>query len=250
MHDWGCTRSGSVQFSSVAQSCLTLGNRMVAAACQISLSITNSRSLLKLMSIRSVVQSNRLILCYPLFLLPSFFPRIRVFCNESVVCIRRPKYWSFSFSIGSVQFSLIAQSCLTLRPHGLQHTRLPCLSPTPGVYSDSCPMSWWCHPTVSSSVVPFFPPSIFPSIRVVSNESVLCIRWPKFGVSASTSVLPMNIQDWFSLGWTCWISLKFKALARIFFNPTVQKHQFFSVHLSLYPNSHPYMTTGKNHTFE
>ena len=97
---------------------------------------------------------------------------------------------------------------------------------------------------------PIFPPSIFPSIRVVSNESVLCIRWPKFGVSASTSVLPMNIQDWFSLGWTCWISLKFKALARIFFNPTVQKHQFFSVHLSLYPNSHPYMTTGKNHTFE
>ena len=77
------------------------------------------------------------------------------------------------------------------------------------------------------------PPSIFPSIRVFSNESALCIRWPSTGVSASASVLPMNIQNWFPLGWTGWISLQFKGLSRVFSNTTVQKHQFFSAQLSL-----------------
>ena len=87
-------------------------------------------------------------------------------------------------------------------------------------------------------------PSIFPSIRVFSNESVLRIRWPKFGVSASTSILPMNTQDWF-LGWNSWISLQSKGLSRVFPNITVQKHQFFCARLSLVQLSHPYMTTGK-----
>ena len=96
--------------------------------------------------------------------------------------------------------------------------------PTPGVYSNSCPLSWWCHPTFSSSVIPFSSHLHSFPIRVFSNESALQIRWPKYGVSASTSVLPMNIQDWFPLGWTDWISLQSKGLPRTFSNTTVQKH--------------------------
>ena len=121
---------------------------------QASLSISNSWSLFKFMSIESVMLSNHLIFCHPLLLLPSIFPSIRVFLNESALCIWWPKYWSFSFRI----------------------------SP---------------------------------------------------GVSASTSVLPMNIQDWSPLGWTAWISLQSKGLSRVFSNTTVQKHQFFSIQLSL-----------------
>ena len=133
------------------------------AACQTSLSNTNSQSLLKLMSIESVMPSNHLILCCPLLVLTS----------------------------------------------------------------------------------------IFPSIRIFSNESVLCIRWPGIGVSASASVLSMNIQDWFSLGWTSWISLQSKGLSRVFSNTTVQKHQFYSTQLSLLSKSHhPYMTTGKTSSFD
>ena len=133
----------------------------------------------------------------------------------------------------SVQFSSVAQSCLTLWPHGLQHTRPPCPSPAPGVYPNSCPLSRWCYTTISSCHPLLFLLSIFPSIRVFSNESVLCIRWPKYWSSVSTSVLPMNIQDWFPLGWTDWISLKSKGLSRVFSNTTVQKHQFFGTQLSL-----------------
>ena len=133
-----------VQFSSVTQSCPTLCNPLTAAH-QASLSITNSQSLLKLMSIKSVMPSNHLILCRPLLL----------------------------------------------------------------------------------------PPSIFPSIRIFSNESFLTSGGQNIGVSASASVLPMNIQDWFPLGWTGWISFQSKGLSRLFSNTIVQKHQFFSVQLSL-----------------
>ena len=131
----------------------------------------------------------------------------------------------------SVQFTSVAQSCLTLRPHGLQHARLPCPSPTPGAYSNSCPLSQWCHPTISSSVIPFsclqsFPASgSFPVIQFFASGGQI------IGVSASTSVLPMNIQDW-SLGWTGWISLLSKELSRVFSNTTVQKHQFLGTQLS------------------
>ena len=135
----------------------------------------------------------------------------------------------------------IAKSCPTLPPHGLQRARLPCPSLPPGVCSNSCPLSQWCHPTISSCVIPFSScPSIFPSIRVFSNESALCIRWPKYGVSALASVLPMKIQDWFPLGWTGWISLQSKGLSRVFSNTTVRKHQFFSAQPSLWFNSHIY----------
>ena len=122
----------------------------------------------------------------------------------------------------------------SLRPHGLQHARLPCPSPTPRAYSNSSPLSPWCHPTISSSChLLLLLLSIFPSIRVFSCESVLRIRWPSIGVSASASVLPMSIQDWFPLGWTGWISLQSKGLSRMFSNTTVQKHQFFGAQLSL-----------------
>jgi len=131
-----------------------------------------------------------------------------------------------------VQFSSVTQSCLTLRTHGLQHARPPCPSPTPGVYSNSCPLSRWCHPTISSSVTPFssclqsFPASgSFPLSQFFTSGG------QSTGVSAS--VLPMNIQDWFPLGWTGWISLQSKGLSRVFSNTTVQKHQFFGTQLSL-----------------
>ena len=131
------------------------------------------------------------------------------------------------------QFSCSVMSdCLQI--HGLQHTRLPCPSPTPGAYSNSSPLSRWCHPTISSSVVPFsshlqsFPPSgSFPMSQFFTS------RGQSIGVSASASVLPMNIQDWFPLGWTGWISLQSKGHSSIFSNTTIQKHQFFSTHLSL-----------------
>jgi len=125
----------------------------------------------------------------------------------------------------SVQFSYSVVSN-SLRPHGLQHARPSCPSPIPGVYSNSCPLSWWWHPTISSSVIPFsclqsFPASGSFQISQFSSEG------QSIGVSASVSVLPLNIQDWFSLGWTSWISLQSKGLSRVFSNITVQKHQFF-----------------------
>ena len=117
----------------------------------------------------------------------------------------------------------------SLRPHGLQHTRPPWSSPTPGAYSTSRPSSQWCHPTISSPVVPFF--SCLQSFS--ESGSFLVSQFfasggQSIGVSASASVLPMNIQDWSPLGWTGWISLQSKRLSRVFSNTTIQKHAFFS----------------------
>ena len=122
----------------------------------------------------------------------------------------------------SVQFSRSVMSdCLW--PHGLQHARPPCPSPTPRVYSNSCPLSQWCHPTVSSSVVPFSScPQSFPASRSFQMSQLLASGGQSIRVSASASVLPMNIQDWFPLGWTGWISLQSKGLSRVFSNTTVQ----------------------------
>ena len=134
---------------------------------------------------------------------------------------------------GSVQFSCSVVS-YSMQPHGLQHTRPPCPSPTPGVYPKSCPLSWWCHPTISSSVVPFSSHlQSFPASRSFSMSQFFTSGGQSIGVSASASVLPMNIQDWSPLGWTGWISLQPKGLSRVFSNTTVQKHQFFSAQLSL-----------------
>ena len=138
----------------------------------------------------------------------------------------------------SVQFSCSVVSN-SLWPHGLQHATPPCLSPTPGVYSNSCPSSRWCHPTISSSAVSFFSClQSFPASGSFPMSQFFVSSGESIGVSASALVLPLNIQDWSPLGWTGWISLQSKGLSRVFSNTTVQKHQFFGVQLSLWSNSH------------
>ena len=122
----------------------------------------------------------------------------------------------------------------SLRPHELQHTRPPCPSPTPRVYPNSCPLSQWCHPTISSSVIPFSSClQSFPTSGSFQMSQTFTSGGQNTGVSASTSVLPMNTQDWFPLGWTGWISLQSKGLSRVFSSTTVQKNQFFCTQLSL-----------------
>ena len=129
----------------------------------------------------------------------------------------------------------VAQSYPTLRPHGLQHARLPCPSLSPRVCSNSCPLSWWCHPTISSSVSPLSScTQSFPASGSFPVSQYFASGGQSIGVSASASVLPVNIQDWFSLGWTGWISLQSKGLPRVFSNTAVQKHQFFSAQPSLW----------------
>ena len=138
----------------------------------------------------------------------------------------------------SVQFSRSVMSN-SLWPHGLHHARPPCPSPTPGVYSNSCPLSWWCDPTISSSVVPFSSHlRSFPVSGSFPMSQFFISGGQGIAVSASASFLPMNIQDWFPLGWTGLISLHSKGLSRVFSNTTVQKHQFFGAQLSSQSNSH------------
>ena len=130
----------------------------------------------------------------------------------------------------------------SLPPYELQHSRLPCPSSTPRAISNSCPLSRWCHLTISSSVVPFFSHlQSFPASRYFPVSQLFTSGSQRFGASASTSVLPMNIQNWFPLGWTGWISLQSKGLSRVFSNTTVGKHQFFSAQLSLWSKSHIHM---------
>ena len=140
--------------------------------------------------------------------------------------------------MASVQFihSGVSHS---LRPHGLHHARLPCPSPTPRVYPNSRPLSRWCQPTISASVVPFSShPQSFPASGSFKMSQFFASGGQRIGVSASTSVLPMNTQDLSPLGWTGWISLQSKGLSRVFSNTTIQKHQFFGSQLSLCSNSH------------
>ena len=142
--------------------------------------------------------------------------------------------------ISSVQFghSVVSDS---LQPHEPQHARPPCPSPTPGVHPNPCPLSRWCHPAISSSVVLFSScPQSFPVSGFFQMSQLFASGGQSIGVSASTSVLPMNTHDWCTLGWAGWISLQSKALARVFSNTTVQKHQFFGAQLSSQSNSHIY----------
>ena len=129
--------------------------------------------------------------------------------------------------ISSVQFSCSVMSN-SLQPHGLQHARLPCPSPTPKVCSNSCQSSQWCHPTISSSVLFSSCLQSFPASGSFLMSQFFTSGGQSIGVSASTSVPLMNTQDWSPLGWTGWISLQSKGLSRVFFNTAVQKHQFFS----------------------
>ena len=134
---------------------------------------------------------------------------------------------------GIVQFSHSVLSD-SLRSRGPEHTRPPSPSPTPGVYWNSSLLSRWCHPTISFSVVPFSScPQSFPASGSFQMSQLFTSGGQNIGVSASTSVPPMNTQDWSPLGWTGWISLQSKGLSRVFSNTTVQKHQFFSTQLSL-----------------
>ena len=150
---------------------------------------------------------------------------------------------TFANSFYQFSHSVVSDS---LWPHESQHARPPCPSPTPGVHSDSHPSSQWCHPAISSSVVPFSScPQSLPASESFPMSQLFASDGQSIGVSALASVLPLNTQDWSPLGWTGWISLQYKGLSRVFTNTTVQKHQFFSAQLSSQSNSHPYVTTGK-----
>ena len=158
----------------------------------------------------------------------------------NVSCIgRRIPYHRATWEAGhapsvsqSVQCSLSVMSD-SLWPPGLQHAGPPCPSPTPGAYSNSCLLSWWCHPTISSSVIPFSScPQSFPASGSFPMSRFFASGGQSIGVSASASGLPVNFQDWFPLGLTGLISLQSKGLSRVFSNTTVQKHQFFGSQLS------------------
>ena len=144
----------------------------------------------------------------------------------------------FNITNYSVQLSRSVVSC-SLRPCGLQHAKPPCPSPIPRVYSNSCPLSWWCHPTVSSSVIPFSSHlQSFLKSGSFQMSQLFAAGGQSTGVSALASVLPKNTQDWSPSEWTGWISLQSKGLSRVFSNTTVQKHQCFSTLPSSQSNSH------------
>ena len=137
-------------------------------------------------------------------------------------------FLQYTFQFSSIQS--IMSDCLRL--HGFQHTRLPCPSPTPWACLNSCPLTQW-YPTISSSIVPFSCLLSFSTLGSFSMSQFFTSGGQRIGVSGSATVLPMNIQDWFLLGWTGWISLLSKGLSRVFSNTTVKKHKFFCTQLSL-----------------
>ena len=152
--------------------------------------------------------------------------------NEIRIVVLNPGP-SVQFSSVHFSHSVVSNS---LRPHGLQRARPSCPSPTPGVYSNSCPLSRWFHPAILSSVVPFSSRlQSFPALGSFQMNQFFPSRGPSIRVSASTSVLPMNTQDWSPLGWTGWISSQSKGLSRVFSNTIVQKHQFFAMQPPLAP---------------
>ena len=193
------------------------------AACHNSMSFTISQSLLKFMSTESVMPSNHLILC-PLPLLTSIFPTIGSFLMSPLFA-----------SVSQFSHSVVSDS---LQPHGLQHTRLPCLSPTPGASSNSCPLHWWCHSSISSSFTPFSCPQSFLASGSFPVSWLFESGGQSIGASALATFLPMNIQGWFPVGMTGLISLLSKGLSRVFSSTIVRKHQFFGTQLSLQSNSH------------
>ena len=144
----------------------------------------------------------------------------------------------WEYKMVSVHFSRSVMSD-SLRPHESQHARPPCPSPIPGVYSNSCPSSRWCHPAISSSVIPCSScPQSLPASGSFPMSQLFAWGGQSTGVSASASVLPVNTEDWSALGWTDWISLQSKGLSRVFSNTIVQKHQISGTQLSSQSNSH------------
>ena len=170
---------------------------------------------------KSVSKNQELLISYHLilaFTLQIPLARFSSFChfNRS-----KASCGSDRFLLSSVQFSCSVVSN-SLQPHDLQHARPPCPSPTAGVYPNSCPLSRWCHTTISSSVVPFSScPQSFPASGSFQMSQLFASGGQSIGVSASSSVLPMTTQDWSPLGWTGWISLQSKGLSRVFSNTTV-----------------------------
>ena len=151
------------------------------------------------------------------------------------MCLFLPVWFHICF-ISLFSHSVMSDS---LPPHGLQQARLPCLSPSPGICSNSCLLSWWFHPTISSSVSPFSSClQSSPASGSLPMSQFFALGGRNTGASASSSVLPMNIQGWFPLGWTSLISFLSEGLSRVFFSTTVRKHQFFSTQPSLWFNSH------------
>ena len=190
------------------------------------------------MSIESVIPSNDLNLYSPLLLPPSIFPSVKVFSNESALCIRWPKDWSFSIQFSSVQFSgsVVSDS---LRPHKSQHARPACPSPTRGVHPASRPSSQWGHPAISSSVVPFSScPQSLPASESFPMSQPFAWGGQSTGASTLASFLPKKSQGWSPSEWTGWISLQSKGLSGVFSNTTVQKHQFFGAQPTSQSNSH------------
>ena len=169
----------------------------------------------------------------------------------STRCTRQLPFTELKFEWNSQRSSLVLSKAfglllfshlvefMFLWPHGLLHARLPPPSLSPRVCSNSCPLSWCCHPTISSSVTRFSScPSTFPASGSFPMSQLIASGDQSIGSSASASVLPMNIQGWFPLGLTCLISLQSKGLSRVFSNTKVQNHQFFSAQLSLWYSSH------------
>ena len=157
---------------------------------------------------------------------------------DHLTWLLRNLYAGQEATIRTVHGTIVQFSCSvmfnSLRPHVLQHARPPCPSPTARVHPNSCPLSRWCHPTISFSLIPFSScPQSFPASGSFQMSQLFPLSGQSIGVSASASVLPMNIQDWSPLGWTGWISLQSKGLSRIFSNTIVQNHQFFCTQLSL-----------------
>ena len=170
----------------------------------------------------------------------SMYPAIisSVFVKDVGLSVELHMWWKLRFPFGSVRFSCSVVSN-SLWPHGLQHIRPPCPSPTPRVYSNSCPLSRWCHPTISSSVNPFSSHlQSFLALGSFQMSQFFASGGQSIRVSASASVLPMNIQDWFPLGWIGWISLLSKGLSRVFSRSIIWKHQLFCAQPSSWSNSH------------
>ena len=156
-----------------------------------------------------------------------FFLRVHGWASGGAVPPRKPIFLHGESSVQSL-------SCVQLFATPWTHTRSPCPSPTPGAYSNSCPLSQWCYATISSSVIPFSSCLLsFPASGSFLRSQFFASGGQSIGASTSASVLPMSIQDWFPLRLTGWISLQSKGLSRVFFNTRVQKHQFFGPQLSL-----------------
>ena len=178
-----------------------------------------------------------------LYFIQADFHYFMYMCNSYIYVYSYNIYISMCIYIHTHKNYLVMSD--SLWPHGLQHARLPCPSPTPRAYSNSCPLSRWCHPTISSSVSPFS-----SHLQSFSTSQLFASGGQSIGVSASASVLPMNIQDWFPLGWTGLISLHSKGFSRVFSNTTVQKLQFFGAQFSLWSTLTSIHDYWKNHCFD